>query len=57
MPFKKMFHEKILVCFDGSEYLKKASEVEGNLEKAQQILKEKGVKENTIILKGLQAEK
>lgn len=89
--------EKILVCFDGSEWSKKAlneairiaqkfnsqitvlsvvpkvcfleigvdcatvegifkAEVEGNLKKAQEILEEKGVRGDTIILEGTPAD-
>lgn len=89
--------EKILVCFDGSEWSKKAlneaikiaqkfnsqitvlsvvpkvcfleigvdcatvegifkAEVEGNLKRAQEILNEKGVKGETIILEGTPAD-
>lgn len=89
--------QKILVCFDGSEWSKKAlneaikiaqkfnsqiavlsvvpkvcfleigvdcatvesifkAEVEGNLKKAQEILNEKGVKGETIILEGTPAD-
>lgn len=89
--------EKILVCFDGSEWSKRAlneairiaqkfnsqitvlsvvpkvcfleigvdcatvegifkAEVEGNLKKAQEILEEKGVKGDTIILEGTPAD-